>query len=241
MHFLIQVSQSETHTRHGSSFIKSKMKKNVRESFYTVISSAYVRVAVACLFFSFSILYYTQTESWSVLDSILFVVVSASAVGYGNIHPTNTNSQIYTIFLMIFGTFVVYSNLMAYLHSGIIRLNRFLTESVTSRLKRTEVLFQRRLLLTVVWVLICAVIGAVIIQTLEEISFVDALYFVVQTMMVSNIVIIFHIIYTVLYIYLQYIDTMYSLLLYLYAVYAIRYTLYTDCGLWRRCFSTSIY
>jgi hypothetical protein len=85
---------------------------------------------------------------------------------------------------MIFGALVIFAGMSAYLNEGIIRMNTFLAKSVTSRLKRTEVLFQRRVVLSVMWMLLCAIFGAVIFQQLEDWSYITALYFVVQTMMV---------------------------------------------------------
>lgn len=144
-----------------------------------------VQLIVSCTFFALCIWYYNYTEHWNVIESILFVIVTVSTVGYGNIHPTSTQSRIFTIFLMLLGVVVIFAGMTSYLSEGIIRMNKFLAKSVTSRLKRTEVLFQRRVVLSVIWVVTCALFGALIFQQLEEWSYFTALYFVVQTMMVS--------------------------------------------------------
>lgn len=173
--------------RRRSSYTKAEIKQGARESFYTLIDNGYFKLTIAMIFFSLSIVYYKKAEQWNAVDCVLFVIVSASTVGYGNIHPTNESSRVYTIFLMIFGAFVVYAGLIAYLNSGIVRMNIFLAKSVTSRLKRTEVLFQRRLALSILWVFACAIIGALVLQALENLSFITALYFSVQTMMVRTV------------------------------------------------------
>jgi hypothetical protein len=160
------------------------MKRTFWSSFATFVNNGYVKFVVACIFFAMCILYYKKVEQWGAVDSILFVVVTASTVGYGNIHPTSTHSRIFTIFLMIFGALVIFAGISSYLNEGIIRMNTFLAKSVTSRLKRTEVLFQRRVVLSVIWMLTCALFGALIFQQLEGWSYITALYFVVQTMMV---------------------------------------------------------
>lgn len=159
---------------------------SIQDILIKLCTNRYVRTAAIILYFGLCVLYYQKVESWSVTNSILFVIVTASTVGYGNIHPTTEKSQVFTIFLMMFGVFVIFSSMSGILNAGIVKLNKFLAHRVTSQLKRTELLFQRRLIFSIIWIVLCVFIGACIFQALEGWSYITALYFVMQTIMVRK-------------------------------------------------------
>lgn len=48
-------------------------------------------------------LFYTRVEGWTPFDSFYFTVVTITTVGYGDLHPTNTLSKSFTIFLLFMG------------------------------------------------------------------------------------------------------------------------------------------
>ena len=52
--------------------------------------SALVVIAVGTLF-------YTWNEGWSPIQALYFCVVTLATVGYGDLHPTNELSQLFTI------------------------------------------------------------------------------------------------------------------------------------------------
>ncbi|MDC6364047.1 MULTISPECIES: potassium channel family protein [Flavobacteriaceae] len=68
-----------------------------------------------CYFLMFlligSTLFYSQTEHWSVIDSLYFSVMTMATVGYGDFVPTTDLGKVFTIiyaFLSI-GTFVAFT------------------------------------------------------------------------------------------------------------------------------------
>ncbi len=53
--------------------------------------------------------FYVNNEGWTPIDSVYFVTVTTTTVGYGYLHPTTDKSRLFTIFLILFGTtFVIY-------------------------------------------------------------------------------------------------------------------------------------
>lgn len=53
--------------------------------------------------------FYVKNEGWTPIDSVYFVTVTTTTVGYGYLHPTTDKSRIFTIFLILLGTtFVIY-------------------------------------------------------------------------------------------------------------------------------------
>jgi hypothetical protein len=132
------------------------------------------------------IAYYKNAENWGVLDSVLFVLVTVNTVGYGNLHPTSSASRVFTIFLMVLGVIVVFAWVSDYNREGIIRMNKFLARRLTGQLKRADVLFQRRAMLSVFWVVLCALLGALVFQGLEGWTYITAVYLGVQTRLVCG-------------------------------------------------------
>jgi voltage-gated potassium channel Kch len=48
-----------------------------------------------------SILFYTQAEGWSIVDSLYFSVMTMSTIGYGDLVPTSPESKLFTILFAI--------------------------------------------------------------------------------------------------------------------------------------------
>jgi len=51
---------------------------------------------------------YHQVEGWSGLDSVYFVVVTVTTIGYGEIVPITDTGKIFTIFFSFFGIAVAF-------------------------------------------------------------------------------------------------------------------------------------
>ena len=50
-----------------------------------------------------SVFFFHRVEGWSYLDATYFSVMTVTTVGYGDLHPTNDVSKIFTMFLVLFG------------------------------------------------------------------------------------------------------------------------------------------
>lgn len=48
-------------------------------------------------------LFYSHNEKWSYLDSLYFSVTTLATVGFGDLHPTNSASKIFTMFFIFMG------------------------------------------------------------------------------------------------------------------------------------------
>ena len=48
-------------------------------------------------------LFYSNVEKWSYLDSFYFSVTTLATVGYGDLYPTSASSKIFTIFYIFTG------------------------------------------------------------------------------------------------------------------------------------------
>jgi voltage-gated potassium channel len=62
-------------------------------------------------------LFYHIVEKWSYVDAFYFSAISLSTRGYGELHPTNAFSKIFTVFYLFLGVaFIIYtlSNLAGY-------------------------------------------------------------------------------------------------------------------------------
>lgn len=46
---------------------------------------------------------YHKLEGWNTIDSVYFVSVTVTTIGYGDLYPTTEASKIFTIFFSYFG------------------------------------------------------------------------------------------------------------------------------------------
>ena len=75
-------------------------------------------------------LYHTN-EGWSCLDAFYFSVMTVTTVGYGDLHPTNDASKIFTIFVVLFGAGL-----------GIYIISTFAASLIEGRRKRSSAIEQ---------------------------------------------------------------------------------------------------
>lgn len=146
--------------------------------------SGYFKALSLFLFFGMSVLFYQIKEGWSFVDCVFFVITTIATVGYGTIYPTSEDSRIFTIFLMATGLVGVFFAINSILDAKCERLRGSLLKSTAKNLRKTVQLFQQRLYLSILWIVLCAIIGAIILQKIEEWSFITSLYFIVQTITV---------------------------------------------------------
>ena len=50
-----------------------------------------------------TIFYWRFEDGWSLIDALYFSVVTLTTVGYGDLHPTTTETQIFTIIYILTG------------------------------------------------------------------------------------------------------------------------------------------
>jgi len=48
-------------------------------------------------------LFYTNIEGWRILDALYFSVMTLTTIGYGDLHPTNDFSKIFTMVYSVIG------------------------------------------------------------------------------------------------------------------------------------------
>ncbi|MEI6267146.1 MAG: potassium channel family protein [bacterium] len=54
---------------------------------------------------------YHYLEDWSWITSLYFVVATLTTVGYGDIHPTNDVTRLFTVFFILIGVTVAISSI----------------------------------------------------------------------------------------------------------------------------------
>jgi hypothetical protein len=127
------------------------------------------------------ILFYDYVEGWSTLDSILFVCITITTIGYGQIVPSSDLSRLFTIGCMFVGILLIFSTIKHVFH--------ILAQTIKRRLLPGLNLQHYVYSLAGVSLglfLFVLMVGTVFMQVNEQITFVNALYFVVSTATVRS-------------------------------------------------------
>ena len=83
---------------------------NLTETF-DLWKSTIQQTLIVFFFYLFGVVFYTQSEKWSVLDSIYYITSTITTIGYGDLEPlSNRNSKGFTIFYtVLLGLTLVYA------------------------------------------------------------------------------------------------------------------------------------
>jgi len=70
--------------------------------------NTYLAAAVSALtsLLAIGTIVYHRLEDWTWIESFYFTVVTLATVGYGDLHPTNEASRLFTAFFILFGVSV---------------------------------------------------------------------------------------------------------------------------------------
>lgn len=107
--------------------------------------------------------------------------------GYGYDAPSDDHSRLFTIFVMIFGVFGVYSAINQVVETRLAELNKE-ARKVEKDMTSAEMYRQhhKRLMLNVFLILASLFIAAGVFSLIEDMTFAKGLYFAVQTACVSH-------------------------------------------------------
>ena len=72
-----------------------------------------VRTALVGTYIGIGIAVYTALEPWSANEAAYFSVVTMSTVGYGDLSPSTTGSQVFTLFFIFIGIGAVFTQIIA--------------------------------------------------------------------------------------------------------------------------------
>lgn len=156
-------------------------------------------VTVLITYFVLGCVVYKLVEGWSFLDSVYFMVVTSTTVGYGDICPVTQLGRAFTIVYALLGISVVFGTLNPFINPAlewlvetVVRHVPWLQPKVSNSLKvslqeaRKQVSYTRRYARAMIPTMALLVVGIVIgilIEAVEEgATLVDAAYFGVITM-----------------------------------------------------------
>jgi len=79
-------------------------KQNVKPEFVAAFTALTSLIAIGTIS-------YHYLEGWSWITSLYFVVATLATVGYGDIHPTNDVTRLFTVFFILFGVTVAIASI----------------------------------------------------------------------------------------------------------------------------------
>jgi hypothetical protein len=62
---------------------------------------------IILIFYAICVAFYMTEEKWDLLKCIYFVTVTITTIVYGDVTPTKYETEIFTIFVIIIGIFVI--------------------------------------------------------------------------------------------------------------------------------------
>lgn len=138
----------------------------------------FVRILLFILYFAIGVAYYKSKEGWTADEATYFITASIATVGYGQLHPTDDNSRLFTIFWIFLGLILFAFTTSAYTDQYVCPLQ----ECVTNQITTGNYSKSTKNLLFSSFVMVCSVfMGTVFYAVNENWSSTTAFYFVFQT------------------------------------------------------------
>lgn len=134
------------------------------------------------VFLGVCISFYATYEGWTMGRSLTFTIVTMSSVGYGYDIPSDDNSRMFTIFVMIFGIFGVYGAINSVVATRLNAINKA-QHKKQAHLDSAQIYkrHHRRLMYNFIGILASLFGAAVMFALVEDWTFIRGLYFAVQT------------------------------------------------------------
>ena len=137
------------------------------------------RLIIALIYIGIGIDYYERNEGWSGTNSLYFITVSITTVGYGDFHPSSKDSKIFTAFYAIFGISFVMSNASLLAQYTLLRFQTQLIEYFpTTNYSKSN----KKIILTIILTSSLLILGTIFYACNESWTAAQSFYWTVQTM-----------------------------------------------------------
>ncbi len=138
----------------------------------------FVRILSFIIYFAIGIAYYKSKEGWSTTEATYFITASIATVGYGQLHPTDDDSRLFTIFWIFLGLILFAFSTSAYTDQYVLPLQ----DHVTNQINIGNYSKSTKNLLFSIFVMVCSIfMGTVFYAVNEDWSSTTAFYWVFQT------------------------------------------------------------
>ncbi len=140
------------------------------------------QISVIFFFYLFGCIYYYHAEGWEPIESMYFMTVTITTVGYGDFHPTTDSSRLFTMFYTaLIGLGFVFSlinNLAVYIVG-------YLEKKAMARLEAKKAVgshtidyhsYYKKILFSIASIIFTIFIGASFFMKNEGFTFVEAIY-----------------------------------------------------------------
>mmetsp|Transcript_35504 Transcript_35504/g.68068 ORF Transcript_35504/g.68068 Transcript_35504/m.68068 type:complete len:727 (-) Transcript_35504:749-2929(-) len=165
-------------------------EKNFQFSDYYVTGVCLLALGI---YLGTGIIFYSQVEGWSLLDSVYFCITTLSTVGYGDLLPSTNGSKIFTSFFAVLGVSIIGGALahlvMTFFENENLAVTKFL--KLTSKFRKQFIQHRESSIADRVWPIVAIIVlyysqvllNALFYMKYEDFTFVNAFYMVNITMM----------------------------------------------------------
>ena len=138
------------------------------------------RISIALIYIGVGISYYKQIEGWSGTNSLYFITVSITTVGYGDYHPSYPYSRTFTAFYILFGIVFIMTNASVLVKSSLVGLQSNVIEYFPSSTTYSKAI--KKVILSIIMIVTLVIIGTIFYTVNESWTAAMAFYWTIQTM-----------------------------------------------------------
>jgi potassium channel subfamily K len=127
-------------------------------------------------------------EYWTIVDSVYFITLTICTVGYGDISPTNDQSRLITVFVILFGLIFVFGAINSFATYIISYAEAKAAKALKSKEvvdENSEAALQKKhfmsFLLSIISILFMVFVGTIFYFSNEDWTFIESFYFCIVT------------------------------------------------------------
>ena len=159
----------------------------------------FIKFILFIVYFIIGTVFYSQAEGWTVLNTVYYIVTSITTIGLGDFHPTTIMTQLFTMPYMVIGCTVMFNFFITFTKTYVkdcqdeIIFQIYRCQGLKEESIRPVAMSFYRVVISIVFVCITLLVGALFYSSNEGWPFLYSLYY-------SNVLIMLAIGYGTFYI-----------------------------------------
>jgi len=147
---------------------------------WSTITTIFHILTIPLFYILCGVFYYVE-EDWGVLQSVYFITVTLFTVGYGDLTPKHAGSKVFTMIVIVFSLVYILGVVNSIASAAVSYVQRTSPSPAETVKPQTTYGYVIRMAIPISMILLLLLFGALYMMYMEDITFINALWWALQT------------------------------------------------------------